>query len=190
MKILIAEDEATNREMLSVTLDRLNHDVTVANDGKQAWEILQQRKDIEVVISDWVMPEMDGLELCARARALRRRHYTYVILLTVKAGKENHLKGMHAGADDFISKPLDQDLLESRLIVAGRILELRYQVFQLERLLPICSYCKNIRDDEDNWLPVEQYIASRTGADFSLGICPTCYDTELRVELDDLPSKQ
>ena len=142
MKILIADDDAMNLELVSTAVAKMGHEVVVAEDGRQAWDIIQAQEDIEVLVSDWVMPEMDGLELCRHVRTLRRPHYTFVILLTVKAGRDNYLKGMESGADDFISKPLDAEFLEARLVMAERIIHLRYEVYQLERLLPICSYCK------------------------------------------------
>ena len=187
MRILIVDDEAMSLEMGSTALVKMGHEVTVAENGRQAWDIIRDQEDIQALVSDWVMPELDGLELCRRVRALRRPHYTFVILLTVMSGKNNLLKGMEAGADDFIIKPLDPEYLEARLVMAERIIQLRYEVYQLERLLPICSYCKQIRDEgEDTWMPVEEYIGNRTGADFSHGICPNCYNTVVQRELDQL----
>jgi sigma-B regulation protein RsbU (phosphoserine phosphatase) len=186
MKILIADDEPMSLEMISSALAGMGHQVVVAEDGRKAWAVIQTQEDIQVLVSDWVMPEMDGLELCRHVRTLRRPHYTYVILLTQLKGKENYLKGMEAGADDFTSKPFDRDTMEARLVVAERIIELRYEVAQLERLLPICSYCKKIRDEDDRWMPVEHYMNSKTGADFTHGICPTCYDTTVNAELSEM----
>jgi sigma-B regulation protein RsbU (phosphoserine phosphatase) len=186
MRILIAEDDALTQELLASILKKLGHLTTVAGNGREAWEIFQQREEIQVLISDWLMPQMDGLELCRLVRALRRPHYTYIILLTALKGKQNHLQGLDAGADDFMSKPLEPDYLEARLCVAERILELRYEVAQLQSLLPICSYCKKIRDEEDAWMPVESYIAGQTGADLTHGICPDCYNTVVKTELAQL----
>jgi YesN/AraC family two-component response regulator len=93
---------------------------------------------------------------------------------------------MNAGADDFMTKPFDQDTLQTRLRVAERILSLQAEVKQLEGLLPICSYCRRIRDEDEEWTGIEQYIARRTDANFTHGICPACYDTYLQPELQAL----
>ena len=186
MKILIAEDEALSRELLASTLQKMGHEVIASGDGREAWEVFEQQEDIQVVVSDWLMPGLDGLELCRLVRTQKRPHYTYIILLTVLSGKKNYLQGMEAGADDFITKPFDPDQLEARLCVAERILELRYEVAQLESLLPICSYCKKIRDEGEAWWPVEEYIARQTGTDFSHGICPHCYESVVKPELEQM----
>ena len=115
--------------------------------------------------------------------------YTYSILLTSLRGKQNYLQGLDAEADDFMSKPLDPDLMEAQLRVAERSLGLRYEVEQLQNLLPICSYCKKIRDAEDAWTSVENYIAGQTGADFTHSICPGCYNTVVQPELEQLKKR-
>lgn len=123
MKILIAEDDTTSRLTLAATLRKFGHEVTAVATGRaalQAWE----RDVFPLLISDWMMPELNGLELCRAIRSGSRQHYTYVILLTALSGKSNQLDGMDSGADDFISKPFDEDLLLTRLRVAERILEL------------------------------------------------------------------
>ncbi|MGQ0800688.1 MAG: GGDEF domain-containing protein [Pseudomarimonas sp.] len=123
MKILIAEDDTTSRLTLAATLRKFGHDVTAVATGKaalQAWE----RDVFPMLISDWMMPELNGLDLCRAVRNGNRQHYTYVILLTALSGKSNQIDGMDSGADDFISKPFDEDLLLTRLRVAERILEL------------------------------------------------------------------
>ncbi len=123
MKILIAEDDTTSRLTLAATLRKFGHQVTAVSTGKaalQAWE----RDVYPLLISDWMMPELNGLDLCRAVRSGNRQHYTYVILLTALSGKSHQLDGMDSGADDFISKPFDEDLLLTRLRVADRILEL------------------------------------------------------------------
>jgi len=183
MRILISEDSAVSRLLLSTTLKKLGHEVVETKDGREAWETLQ--KDyFPVLISDWVMPEMDGIELLRRVRTQNREKYTYVLLLTVLEGKESYLEGMKAGADDFINKPFDEDQLAARLNVAERILSLQKEVKQLQGLLPICSYCKKIRDDKNYWEQVEIYIGQRTHVEFTHGICPDCYERILKPRLE------
>ena len=148
MKILIAEDDATSRLMLQSTLELLGHEVTAVENGAQAFA--RWLTDAPpVIISDWLMPEMDGPSLCRAIRAANRAPYTLIIMLTSLGGRENYLEAMHAGADDFLTKPCDEDQLAARLVVAERILGLRHHVSQLEELLPICAYCKQIRDDQN-----------------------------------------
>jgi len=130
MRILIAEDQATSALFLRRTLERLGHDVIAAADGNEAWWIIQ-KEGISVVISDWMMPGMDGLELCRRIRLRAGLRYTYVILLTSKDRRAERLEGLRAGADDFIVKPLDADELAVRLQIAQRILGVQDE---LERL--------------------------------------------------------
>jgi DNA-binding response OmpR family regulator len=173
MRILIAEDEAVSRLVLASTLKKLGHEVTETADGHAAW-VAFQRTPFPVVICDWMMPELDGLELCRRIRAADRTLYTYVLLLTALDGKARHFEGMDAGADDFLTKPLDADDLRVRLRVAERILSLQAEVKQLEGLLPICSWCRKIRDETSAWVRMEAYILQRTDASFTHGICPDC----------------
>lgn len=182
MNILIAEDDPSSSLILEATLTMMGHALTVTENGAQAWEHLQ-RTHFDVLISDWMMPEMDGLELCRRLRARPTDQYTNVILLTSLGGKANYLEAMNAGADDFITKPFEEDQLAARLVVAERQLGLRRQMLQLEGLLPICAYCKRIRDEVDKWKSVESYVAGHSGAKFSHGICPECSEKWLK-ELD------
>ncbi|GAB2510596.1 GGDEF domain-containing protein [Lysobacter humi (ex Lee et al. 2017)] len=123
MKILVAEDDVTSRLVLAATLRSLGHEVTAVADGAAALE-LWRRDEFALVISDWLMPELDGPGLCRAIRSEHRSYYTYAILLTSLEGKGNYLAGIEAGADDFITKPLDREVLAARLSVAERILGL------------------------------------------------------------------
>jgi DNA-binding response OmpR family regulator len=99
-------------------------------------------------------------------------------MLTAMGGKESYLEGMNAGADDFLTKPVDADTLNARLRVAERLLGLQEQVSQMEELLPICAYCKKIRDGRDEWQDLQQYVGSRTEASFQSEVCPECHAKE------------
>ncbi len=183
MNVLIAEDDPISRLVLHAILIAAGHSVTAAKDGAEAldaWRLTQSR----IVISDWAMPEMDGLELCRRIREEVHDRYTYYILLTGRSGRESYLTAMDAGIDDFITKPVDGDELKARLRVAERILGLRKRMDDLEGLLPICAYCKRIRDDQEQWSGLEGYIEQRSGAEFSHGICPDCYKKHIEPQLD------
>ena len=186
MKILAAEDDPVARKILATALKQLGHDVVVATDGNEAWKFLQA-DPMRVVVSDWQMPEMDGLNLCRRIRARANAEYVYFILLTATTDNlDNRRAATDAGVDDFLAKPLDVDELWMRLRVAERILRYATQVRQLEQLLPICAYCKKVRDDKDYWQQIEGYINARTGSEFSHSVCPECYDSILKPQIEQM----
>ena len=123
MKILIAEDEKISRMVLEASLKKRGHEVIAVENGRKAWEAFRQDY-FPVMISDWMMPEMDGLALCRKIREQPHDNYTYLVLLTSLEGKTNYLEAMEAGADDFMTKPFDADQLTARIQVAERILGL------------------------------------------------------------------
>ncbi len=191
MKILVAEDEELTRSILTSILQELGHEVIAVADGAEAWASLQGRP-VQVIVSDLRMPNMDGLELCRKLRAARRKDYIYFILLTAMTGREHFRAAVEAGVDDCLTKAREHDDLMVRLRVAERILDFMGQVRELNRLLPICSYCRKVRDDHDYWQQLESYVREHTGSDFSHGICPECYQKHVqpmlnrhRDELDD-----
>jgi len=182
ISVLVTDDDPVSRAQLSALVRAAGYQVSVAEHGREAWDALQLAR-IPVVISDWYMPEMDGPELCRRIRSRPGQPYVYFILITSRGGKQQYLAGMDAGADDFITKPVDPDELRARLAVAERILGLRRELQQLEGLLPICSYCKRIRGGLDSWSSLEGYIEHRSEAQFSHGICPDCYKKHVEPQL-------
>lgn len=183
VKILAVEDDAVARAVLRQALRRLGHETVEAADGEEAWQLLHA-EPVRVVVSDWVMPRGDGLDLCRRIRGRTGTEYLYFILLTSNdATQENQMAAADAGVDDFLTKPLDLQELWTRLRVAERILRYTTQVRQLEELLPICSYCKKIRDDRNYWQQIEGYISERTGSDFSHSVCPDCYQRVVMTEI-------
>lgn len=137
MRILIAEDDELSRLIVESTIKQFGHECLTASDGLAAWELFQSTT-VDVVISDWVMPGMDGIELCRRIRAEARPGYTSFIFLTALRDKSNILAGIEAGADDYLAKPLDPDDLRVRLLVASRLTALHQrlaeQAGELERL--------------------------------------------------------
>jgi len=162
--------------------------VVSAENGEAALQILQSEDAPSLAIIDWMMPKMDGLEVCARVRQMKNHPYVYLVLLTAKSQKEEIAAGLEAGADDYVIKPFDPDELRARLTVGQRVVALERQlakkvqdlesaltdVRKLKELLPICMYCKSVRDDKDYWHQIDEYIHTETGTDFSHGICPTC----------------
>jgi CheY-like chemotaxis protein len=190
LNILAVEDDAVARKILRQLLRRLGHEVVEASDGEEAWALLQAG-GIRVVVSDWTMPHLDGLGLCRRIRASLETDYVYFILLTGNtASDENQRAAGEAGVDDFLTKPLDAQNLWMRLRVAERILRYATQVRQLEAFLPICSYCKKIRDDKNYWQQIEAYINKRTGTDFSHSVCPDCYQRVIMPELEKMRAER
>ncbi|MDE3084344.1 MAG: response regulator [Verrucomicrobiota bacterium] len=186
MNILAVEDDVTARKILRQALHKLGHTVLEASDGEEAWKHLESG-NVRVVVSDWSMPRLDGLDLCRRVRARPTNDYVYFILLTaLSASDVNQRSAADAGVDDFLTKPLDTPELWMRLRVAERILRYATQVHQLEAFLPICSYCKKIRDDHNYWQQIEAYINARTGTDFSHSVCPDCYQRVVLPELEKL----
>lgn len=197
MKVLIAEDDLVSRTMLSRLLSAWGHDVVVTVDGSSAWDILQRDDAPKVAILDWMMPELDGAEVCRRVRCQARPEPAYLILLTAKDRTEDVVTGLDSGANDYLVKPFDRRELQARLRVAERIVSLQHelaarvrelqdalaQIHQLQDLLPICSYCKKIRDDGNYWRQVEGYLSAHTGVQFSHGICPECF-TKCEADLE------
>ncbi len=198
-RILIAEDHHVSRHLLERNLQNWGFEVVSATDGAAAVEILDTPGAPTIAVLDWMMPKMDGVEVCQHVRRQTDRPYIYLLLLTAKSQKEEIAAGLDAGADDYVVKPFDPDELRARLKVGQRVVELertlekRVQdlqtalddVTKLKRLLPICMYCKSVRDDQDYWRQIDEYIYTETGTDFSHGICPCCMD---RLAKGDLPT--
>jgi CheY-like chemotaxis protein len=183
MRILLAEDDPVTRATLQAVLGAMDYQVTAADNGSEAWGTWQLAAP-RIVVSDWLMPEMDGLELCRRIRALPGRPYTYFILQTSRSGRESYLEAMDAGVDDFITKPVVPDEIRARLKVAQRILDLRTELTALEGLLAVCSYCRRIRQADGDWGSLERYIEQRSKAEFSHGVCPDCYERHLKPQIE------
>ena len=124
MKILIAEDDSVSRRMLTSLLSRSGYEVVAVEDGVKAWEILQAEDAPRLALLDWMMPGMDGVDVCRQARKQVGRPYAYLILLTAKGGKVDVIEGLESGADDYLTKPYDAQELKARMRVGLRILEL------------------------------------------------------------------
>lgn len=185
MKVLVLEDQQLAALQLVAALRALGHEPTWVKDGADAWSVLN-REPFRVVVSDWRMAGIDGLQLCRMIRG-RGGDYIYFILVSaVGITRETREEALEAGVDDFLPKPVDPEELGMRLHVAERILRFTAQVKQLESFLPICCYCKKIRDDQNYWQQVEEYLNRRDGTRFTHGICPQCYDKALHI-VPELP---
>jgi CheY-like chemotaxis protein len=199
MRILIAEDDRVSRRLLESHLQKWGHEVVVVEDGSQALAALQADDAPELAILDWMMPGVDGVEICRRLRAAASSRPLHLILLTARMGREDLLEGLEAGADDYVIKPFDPRELRARVQVGQRVIELQRalqervqqledalaQVDQLQGMLPICAYCKKIRDDRNYWHQVETYVTAHTAARFSHGICPDCLQNVIRPQLEE-----
>jgi len=230
MRILIAEDDLTTRTMLQAVLARWGYEVEAVADGHAAWaalnrpdapqpygrlledvlgakacSVLDRADGPRLALLDWMMPGLDGAEVCRKVRALNAADPPYLILLTARTQKEDIVLGLQAGANDYIAKPYDIAELQARLAVGTRMVELQAalakrvaerdelivqlqtalaEVKMLSGIIPICSGCKKIRDDKGFWNQVETYIQTHSLAKFSHGLCPDCI-TRLYPEIAD-----
>jgi len=196
-RILIAEDEPSSRRMLESVLSKWGYPVVSARDGAEAWDIIQGEDPPEILILDWMMPGKEGVEICRLLRQTPSVRLHYTILLTSRDDKADVVMGLEAGADDYIKKPFDREELRARIRAATRILNLQKALGQrvrdledalehiktLQGILPICSYCKKIRDDRNYWQQLELYISNHSEAEFSHAICPDCFETVVKPEL-------
>ncbi len=181
MKILLVDDDSASLELLARMVGRGNHEVTRCDNGQKAWELCQ-KQHFQVVITDWRMPELTGVELTQQIRSLKGKPYTYILLVTGLTSREHFLEAMTAGADDFLTKPYDGPIIAARLRVAERILALTAEVSELRGLVPTCSYCHKVRDEQEKWHPMETYFQKRAPINFSHGICPTCFTKHCEVQ--------
>jgi DNA-binding response OmpR family regulator len=188
LRILISDDDAASRLLLETTLTRWGYEVLVTSDGEQAWQAIESPNAPLLFILDWQMPGLDGVDVCRKARARKSTRSAYIILLTSRTSKEDLIAGLEAGADDYVTKPFDPQELQARLHVGSRVIELQRALAErvneleaalsrekhLQGLLPICCYCKKIRDDSNYWHQVESYVAQHADVHFSHSVCPEC----------------
>ncbi|HET9423997.1 MAG TPA: response regulator [Gemmatimonadaceae bacterium] len=181
MKVLVVDDDPVLRAVVSAGLKALKHDVTAVDGGVKAWEQLRQGH-FPVMITDWAMPDMNGIQLTQALRAAPRDSYTYVIMLTGKGTREDYLTGVRAGVDSFLIKPLDGAMLEAQLTIASRIVGLQEHARRLESIMTVCSYCKRVRE-EQGWVDMEQYIKREFKTLPSHTFCPTCFHDKVEPEM-------
>jgi len=206
MRILIAEDDLTSRNILAALLKKKGHEVMETTNGTDAWTVMQKPDAPRMAILDWMMPEMDGLEVVRRIRELQTEQPPYLIMLTAKGEKSDIVVGLDAGADDYLVKPFDAGELKARIEVGRRIVDLQMRLAEqvkalqqalkhiktLQGIIPICSFCKKIRNDKGYWDQVEAYVGKHSQAEFSHSICPECmaihypeYADEIENDMDD-----
>ena len=193
MKVLIADDDEIYRHLVERTLNEWDYQITAVTNGAQAWHQLRLDDGPRLALLNWMMPELSGAELCRRVRLELAERPTYIIMLTSRDSTGDVALGLQAGADDYVTKPFEREELHARIQVGERVLGLQMQlaervdeledalsqVRRLSGLLPICSYCKKVRDDEDRWLDVDDYITKHSDARISHGVCPECSERYL-----------
>jgi DNA-binding response OmpR family regulator len=185
MRILVVEDDPVALLLLQSELRCLGHDVVVARDGEEGWLALRD-KMLKVVISDWRLPRLDGLDLCRRIRGQREDYVSFLLLTEQSASEENVGAAIQAGVDEFLCKPVRALDLRMRLNAVARILGFTAEVRKLKSFLPICCYCKKIRDDRDYWQEIEKYLTEQSGTALSHGVCPSCYSAVLIPQMHKL----
>jgi CheY-like chemotaxis protein len=200
MRILIAEDETTSRTILRSTLEKWGFEVVSTENGAQALNVLLGENAPGIAILDWMMPEMDGPTVCQQVRERPTLRPPYLLLLTSRDATEDIVAGLKNGADDYLTKPFKPSELHARLGVGLRMIDLQRtladrverletslrEVKHLQNLLPFCACCKQIRDDWEYWNKVDQYLANHQRDTFTHDVCPTCYATHVRPELEML----
>jgi CheY-like chemotaxis protein len=200
LRVLVVDDEPVIRRLIQTSLKGWGYEVVAASTGEEALAILESDAAPSLAILDWTMPGMDGLELCRRVRGLPKPIKPYLIFVTARARTQDIVTGLTAGADDYIVKPFQREELHARVRVGERLLELQAtladrvkeledalaRVKLLHGLLPICSYCKKVRDDQNYWQQVESYIEGHSEAQFTHGICPECRLKYVEPELERL----
>jgi len=199
MKILIAEDDELSRNILKAMVAKSGYEPVLAADGLAAYEIMTSPDTPMLALLDWMMPGLDGVEVCRKLREIASNEPPYLILLTSRDSQADIVSGLKAGANDYIVKPYDVEELQVRIGVGRRVVELQSalarriselqealaQIKTLQGILPICMYCKKIRDDNQYWRQVEHYVADHSEAEFSHGICPDCYKKHVLPQIEN-----
>ena len=181
--ILIVDDNPQNIQFLATLLDKAEYEVGVAMDGEQALDFLRQETP-ELVLLDVMMPGIDGFETCRRIKGNHDWKHIPVIFLTAKDGTDDLVQGFEIGAVDYVTKPFKSVELLARIRTHIALKKAREELVTLRGLIPVCSYCKKIRQDDGLWKGWEKYIVDHTDADLSHGVCPTCLE---KVKAETLP---
>jgi sigma-B regulation protein RsbU (phosphoserine phosphatase) len=202
-RVLVVDDEPGIRRLLRATLSTAGYEVIQAADGDEAWRVLERDDAPDIAVLDWMMPGLAGPEICRRSREQASAIARYFILLTARGRMQDIVAGLEAGADDYVIKPFEPEELRARVAVGARMVRLQRDLHQrlkeleealgreqrLEGLLPICSYCKNIRNDQNYWQRVETYIVEHSAAQFTHSICPDC-QTKVRAEIAEVTRRR
>ena len=167
--VLAVDDTPASLQMLCVVLDSEGVDIAMASSGPEALASARSSPP-NLILLDVMMPGMDGLEVCRELKRDLGLSRVPVIFLTALADTEHIVEGFAAGCVDYVSKPFREAELRARV-------RTHLELNRLRSLLPICSHCHAIRDEDDAWIPVATYISKKAGVNFSHGICPSCLQT-------------
>jgi DNA-binding response OmpR family regulator len=192
VRILVADDDPIGRRLVESALGKSGHDVLVAPDGAEAWRILAAPDPPALAILDWMMPGLTGIEVCRKVREAVWPVEPYLIVLTSRGETIDVVTALQAGANDYVTKPFQIEELRARVSVGERIVTLQQQlsdrvraleealahVHQLQGLIPICAWCRQVRNDGNFWEQVDSYLEKRSGLQFSHAICPACRKKE------------
>ena len=195
MRMLIADDDPLTRRLLEKILGKSGHEVVAVASGAEAWQILSGQDPPALAILDWMMPRMTGLEVCRKVREGGGSVPTYLVVLTSRGQTDDLVTAFEAGADDYITKPFEAEELRARVSVGVRMVTLQQQladrilaledslahVQQLQGLIPICAWCRQVRSDGNFWEKVESYLGKRSGLQFTHAICPSCKDKQIEA---------
>ena len=200
LQVLVADDDAVSRTIVGAMLKKAGYPVIYARDGEQAWRTLDSEDPPALALLDWEMPGLQGPEVVKRIRGKQMPSPTYVILLTSRHSSADIVEGLRAGADDYVTKPANEDELIARVSVGARVVQLQTALAErvrsleealaavkaLQTLLPMCAYCKSIRNDQNYWEKVETYFTQHSNVSFTHSYCPNCYERFVRPELEAL----
>jgi CheY-like chemotaxis protein len=200
MKVLIADDHRENRALLQALLKGEHYETVEARNGEEALAELTRAQEPIVALLDWQMPKIEGPDVCTAARRLPNAPPMFLFLVTVRDSKDDIVAGLRSGANDYIIKPFHKDEMLARVKIGAQMVELQQnlldrvseladalaRVKQLSGLLPICGFCKKVRNDRDYWQQVEEYISIHSEVKFSHGVCPDCYENLLKPQLEQM----
>ena len=202
LRVLVADDSPIFLGMVSMMLSDWGFEVTACESGTDALKVTSSEDSPSIVLLDWMMPDIDGLEVCRQIRNNSANRYFYIILVTGKTDPEALVEAFKAGVDDFIAKPVDQSVLRARLRAGQRIVILRDEVHKLrelkeakqriewlEDILPVCMHCGKIRDQKQIWLNAEAYLEKVAGKNFSHGLCDDCLESEYPEQAERILKK-
>jgi len=198
LRILVVDDDAVTRFTLESVIRGAGWWPVAVDDPELALAILTGPDAPPIALIDWQMPSMSGVELCRRIRAADITARPYVIFVTANSSSADVVTGLDAGADDYMTKPIAADELQARVRAGLRTIALQHDLRSrleqaqaesartrpLRELLPICCYCRRIRDERQQWSTLEEYLGQRVGVRFTHGFCPTCYEHHVLPDLE------
>ena len=181
MRILVVDDDPTIRLVVQAAMKAMGHEVVACESGKVAWQRLKEGH-YPIIITDWMMPDFDGLQLTQMVRRTPSDSYTYVIMLTSKTSRDDYFKAIESGVDAFLPKPVDRAMLEAQVTIGIRILGREELASKLESLMTVCMECKRVRD-KGEWVNLESFVSRTYKVRPSHGYCQQCFDEKIIPEM-------